>query len=96
MEFRTVIASLCVLGLYGCEHNQVREILVPVPVVVKIDKPERPKLLSDSSSSVEERVRAAKMDLEVMKKYTSDLETLIIEHDKTIPTMPPGITLIRE
>lgn len=96
MEFKTIIAAASVFLLYGCEHAQVKEVLVPVPVVVKINKPERPVLLSKDDLTEENRVRAAKMDLEIMTKYVEDLETLIEEHDKTTPTLPPGITIIKE
>lgn len=86
-----LISALAAITLAGCNHNPAKETLVPVPVLVKIGKPDRPTLISDSVTSEEQRVKAATIDLPVMRKYVEDLERLIESHDKTEPVLPDGI-----
>lgn len=96
MEFGKLILGIAAISMAGCATVDVQETLVPVPVLVKINKPDRPLLASDSAKTEEDRTRAAKIDVLIMKKYVLDLETLIDKHDKTVPILPAGISMIRE
>ena len=100
MEYTKVILAISLIPLLsGCIGGtiQTKEVLIPVPIVVKIDRPMRPLLTSSEISlvSFEDKIRAAEIDLSIMIKYSEDLERLIDAHDKTKPNLN-GFELIKK
>ena len=99
MEFKTtIIAVLIAATLSGCGLFKTKEVLIPVPVAVKIQKPQRPVLTSNTPNLIgyDEQVKSAEIDLVLLNKYIADLESLIDANDSAVPTLPTGFEVKRK
>jgi PBP1b-binding outer membrane lipoprotein LpoB len=87
---KILVLAVAAMFMVGCSTNVTRDVVevkVPVYTKPKIQKTQRPELISDkvNSAKYDEIVKAVKVDLESLKTYSFILENqlnAIVEYEE--------------